>query len=159
MVTGMLAVRNLVLGERRDLWSVNTDQEYHEEVRGEAEPEVHALDELLEGTLAGAFPRLDALAFGLASGITAGLFLLLVTLGLLARGTPPVLPFALLGQYFPGYGLTPVGSLVGLAYGMLVGFVGGFGVAFTRNAALLLSLSLVRRRAEGRLLRQFLDYL
>jgi protoporphyrinogen oxidase len=159
MVTGMLAVRNLVLGERRDLWSVNTDQEYHEEVRGETEPEVHALDELLEGTLAGAFPRLDALAFGLASGITAGLFLLLVTLGLLARGTPPVLPFALLGQYFPGYGLTPVGSLVGLAYGMLVGFVGGFGVAFTRNAALLLSLSLVRRRAEGRLLRQFLDYL
>jgi protoporphyrinogen oxidase len=35
MLTGMLAVRNLVLGEQNDLWSVNTDQEYHEEVRSE----------------------------------------------------------------------------------------------------------------------------
>jgi len=32
MLTGMLAVRNVVLGERNDLWSVNTDQEYHEEI-------------------------------------------------------------------------------------------------------------------------------
>lgn len=31
MVTGMLAVRNLLLGEKNDLWAVNTDQEYHEE--------------------------------------------------------------------------------------------------------------------------------
>ena len=28
MLTGMLAVRNLVLGEQNDLWSVNADQEY-----------------------------------------------------------------------------------------------------------------------------------
>ena len=27
----MLAARNLVLGARHDLWSVNTDHEYHEE--------------------------------------------------------------------------------------------------------------------------------
>lgn len=33
MLTGLLAVRNLVLGQRNDLWSVNADQEYHEEVR------------------------------------------------------------------------------------------------------------------------------
>jgi protoporphyrinogen oxidase len=32
MVTGMLAVRNLMFGERNDVWSVNTDQEYHEEI-------------------------------------------------------------------------------------------------------------------------------
>ena len=32
MLTGMLAVRNLVLRERSDLWSVNVDQEYHEEI-------------------------------------------------------------------------------------------------------------------------------
>jgi len=32
MVTGMLAARNIVLGERNDVWSVNTDQEYHEEI-------------------------------------------------------------------------------------------------------------------------------
>ncbi|MDQ4077808.1 MAG: FAD-dependent oxidoreductase, partial [Chloroflexota bacterium] len=33
MLTGMYAVRNFVLREQSDLWSVNADQEYHEEVR------------------------------------------------------------------------------------------------------------------------------
>jgi protoporphyrinogen oxidase len=33
MLTGMKAVRNLVDGESHDLWSVNADQEYHEELR------------------------------------------------------------------------------------------------------------------------------
>ncbi len=32
MLTGLLAVRNLLEGERNDLWRVNTEQEYHEEV-------------------------------------------------------------------------------------------------------------------------------
>jgi protoporphyrinogen oxidase len=38
MLTGILAVRNLVRGEKNDLWSVNTDQEYHEEIRDKAGP-------------------------------------------------------------------------------------------------------------------------
>jgi len=33
MVTGMLAARNLCLGQKNDVWSVNTDAEYHEEIR------------------------------------------------------------------------------------------------------------------------------
>jgi protoporphyrinogen oxidase len=33
MLTGMLAVRNLLHGEHHDLWAVNAEQEYHEEVR------------------------------------------------------------------------------------------------------------------------------
>jgi protoporphyrinogen oxidase len=37
MLTGVLAVRNLMLGKNDDLWSVNADQEYHEEIR-EKEP-------------------------------------------------------------------------------------------------------------------------
>jgi protoporphyrinogen oxidase len=39
MLTGVLAVRNLVLGQRNDLWSVNADQEYLEEVRTPAPAE------------------------------------------------------------------------------------------------------------------------
>ena len=35
MLTGMLAVRNAVEGEANDLWSVNAEQEYHEEIREE----------------------------------------------------------------------------------------------------------------------------
>jgi protoporphyrinogen oxidase len=33
MLTAMLAVRNLVDGEQHDLWSVNADAEYHEEIQ------------------------------------------------------------------------------------------------------------------------------
>ena len=32
MLTAILAVRNLMDGEQHDLWRVNTDAEYHEEV-------------------------------------------------------------------------------------------------------------------------------
>jgi len=32
MLTAMLAVRN-ILGEKHDVWSVNADCEYHEEVK------------------------------------------------------------------------------------------------------------------------------
>jgi hypothetical protein len=38
MLTGILAVRNLVRGEKNDLWSVNADQEYHEEIREKTDP-------------------------------------------------------------------------------------------------------------------------
>jgi protoporphyrinogen oxidase len=33
MLTGLCAARNLVFGETNDLWNVNEDQEYHEEIR------------------------------------------------------------------------------------------------------------------------------
>jgi protoporphyrinogen oxidase len=36
MLTGLYAARNLVLGETNDLWNVNVDQDYHEEVRGQS---------------------------------------------------------------------------------------------------------------------------
>ena len=32
MLTGMLAVRNVLFGARHDLWQVNVEQEYHEEI-------------------------------------------------------------------------------------------------------------------------------
>lgn len=36
MLTGMLAAQNLLYNENHDLWSVNEEQEYHEEVRDDA---------------------------------------------------------------------------------------------------------------------------
>jgi protoporphyrinogen oxidase len=38
MLTGLFAARNVVLGETNDLWNVNVDQEYHEEVREPSNP-------------------------------------------------------------------------------------------------------------------------
>jgi hypothetical protein len=38
MLTGMLAARNIALGEKNDVWAVNTDQDYHEEIVEEVGP-------------------------------------------------------------------------------------------------------------------------
>src|SRR5689334_23249591 len=67
MMTGMIAARNLTVGEKSDLWSVNTDQEYHEEALVE--------DEAVEEALTRVFSRLDRLAFGVGVGAVAGVAL------------------------------------------------------------------------------------
>ena len=160
MLTGMLAVRNAMLGERNDLWSVNTDQEYHEEVQVRPEVGVPDVVEVLEGALARVFMKLDRVALGLSLGTTAGLFLSLATLALLIKGGEVVGPnLLLLNQYLPGYTVTPSGSLLGLAYGFAGGFIGGWGFAFLRNTAVFLYTAAMHRRAELQLLRRLLDYL
>ena len=73
MLTGMLAVRNLVLGERNNLWSVNTDQEYHEEIREEVQVLTDDIATAVDGVLTRVFAKLDRVALGLSTGITAGM--------------------------------------------------------------------------------------
>ena len=160
MLTGMLAVRNLTLGEENDLWNVNTDHEYLEEVQVKAEVEVEKVVEAVEGALARVFLRLDRLAFGLSLGITSGLLLFLATIILVLKGGGAVGPnLQLLSQYFPGYSVTLSGSVLGLGYGFVSGFVAGGGFAFLRNTTLFLYMAFVRRQAEWQLLRKFADYL
>jgi hypothetical protein len=68
--------------------------------------------------------RLGALASGLVAGVLGGLSLCLATLWLVVKGGHPVGPhLALLGQFFIGYTVTPLGSVVGLLYGFGTGFV------------------------------------
>ena len=159
MLTGMLAVRNLVLGERNDLWSVNADQEYHEEIRVDAELLSPDVVESLEGALASVFLKLDRVAFGLSLGTLAGLGLFLATVILLFKGGDVVGPnLALLSHYFPGYTVSSVGSLIGLLYGFVAGFGIGWGFAFVRNAAVFIYAAAVHRRAELYVLRKLLEY-
>jgi protoporphyrinogen oxidase len=153
MLTGMLAVRNLVLGEQNDLWSVNTDQEYHEEIQTE-------IAEVVQNAVTLAFPKLDRVAFGLSLGAVAGGLLFVATLILALKGGEVVRPYLqLLSQYFPGYRVTVPGSVFGLAYGFIFAFTAGWLFAFLRNAAVFLYIALARRRAEWDLLRQLLGYL
>jgi protoporphyrinogen oxidase len=155
MLTGMLAVRNMVLGEHNDLWSVNTDQEYHEEIRSDT-PEI---TDVLQGVLSEAFRKLDRVAFGLSLGIVSGLVLFLATLVLVLKGGDVVGPnLQLLGQYFPGYSVTLFGSVLALTYGFASGFISGWGFAFLRNASVFLYMAAVHRRAERQLLRRLLSY-
>jgi protoporphyrinogen oxidase len=156
MLTGLLAVRNMMQGERNDLWSVNTEQEYHEEVTDltdhdltEAEPELEEV-----------FNKLDGVALGGAVGTLTGALLCLATVILALRGGESVgPPLGLLAQYFPGYTVTGPGSLVGLAYGFASGFAVGWGFALFRNAALLLYTAILHRRAQLHLLRRFLEFI
>lgn len=153
MLTGMLAVRNTVLGQQHDLWQVNTDEEYHEEIRDTVE----ATD--LEETLSSMFPRLDRFACGVSLGLIAGIGLFVATLVLILRGGAIVGPHLdLLGQFFPGYRVTVLGLFLGLAYGCAAGFVVGWTAAFLRNAILFAYMALTRRHAERQLVRKLLEY-
>ncbi len=158
MLTGMLAVRNLVLGEKHNLWNVNTDQAYHEEVRGGVSPQ--DVVAVAQRALPGVFPKLDRLAFGLAVAIASGAALTLATLWMTLQGEGAGGPnLQLLSQYFPGYRVSVGGSLIGLVYALSTGFLMGWGFAFLRNAALFLGMAVVYRRAEHHLLRKLLEYL
>ena len=85
--------------------------------------------------------RLDAVIQGAVSGIVAGLGVFLATNWLVVRGGhvgadgeivvgPHLL---LLSQFFIGYTVSFVGSLIGFAYAALCGFVVGYCVASMYN--------------------------
>jgi hypothetical protein len=158
MLTGMLAVRNLVLDQRNDLWAVNTDQEYHEEAPVEGQ-ETHDLEEVIQDTLTRVFHKVDRAALGAAVGLTSGLLLFLATLIVLLYPAGSGLNLGLLDQFFPGYRVTAAGSLLGLGYGFLTGFVLGWTFAFLRNATVFLYLAVTQRRAERRVLQRLFEYL
>jgi protoporphyrinogen oxidase len=154
MVTGMLAVRNLLHGERHDLWSVNTDQDYHEEVQNPG------MMDAIGDTLGTAFARLDRVAFGAAVGAGLGVALCVVTVTLAAAGTTPLGEFLmLLSQYFPGYRVSAWGAVLGLVYGFGAGFTLGWIAAALRNTLLFVSLRRGLRRTRGPRLRRLLDYI
>ena len=86
--------------------------------------------------------RLSALASGLVAGILGGAALFLATVWLVLKGGNPVGPhLALLGQFFVGYRVTAMGSVVGLAYGFVTGFA-----VFSSGAALY---NWIAERREG----------
>jgi protoporphyrinogen oxidase len=146
MMTGMLAVRNIVLGERNDLWSVNTDGEYHEEIR---EKEVK---DIVREKLAQGFPKLDPVAMGAALGLASGLGLFLATLltALMAiEGQEPGL--WLLSQLFPFYTVSLPGAFVGFVYAAVMGFLLGWFASSARNLSILVSLEAIEREAKLRL--------
>ncbi len=146
MMTGILAVRNVVLGERNDLWSVNTDGEYHEEIR---EKEVK---EIVREQLAQGFPKLDPVAMGVALGLAGGLGLFvatLLTMLMTVAGEEPGL--WLLTQLFPFYSVSVSGAFIGFAYAFAIGFLLGWLASSVRNLSILVSLQAIEREAKLRL--------
>jgi hypothetical protein len=159
MLTGMLAARNVVLGEVNDVWMVNIDQDYHEEVLDEKD-NADELAQVVQQTVTRVFNKLDGVALGLALGSVIGVGWFLATLALtLARPHGLTGYVELLAQYFVGYRVSLLGSGLALGYGLLVGFVGGWLFATTRNAVMAFYLTLAYSRVEKKFLRRLLDYL
>jgi protoporphyrinogen oxidase len=159
MLTGLLAVKNAVAGDTNDLWSVNTDQEYLEEIRGEMPGDMEEVSQVIEGAIARVFPKLDRVAFGVSLGATAGVLLFLATIASVVRGGEVIGPnLQLLREYFPGYSVTVAGSFLGVLYGFLSGFVSGWSFAFLRNGSMFLTMALIHRRAEWKLMQDLFRY-
>lgn len=160
MLTGVYAARN-TMGENYDVWSVNTEKEYHEEGEAkEALPEdrliptrIRPVEEVAELTpdevIEYAFARIDPVALGLAVGLVSGLGLFLATFLLLLKGGPVIGPtLSLLGHYLFGYKVTRIGSIVGFFEAGAVGFLLGYVTASVRNWGMTAYAYLIRRRAE-----------
>ena len=78
--------------------------------------------------------RLNAKIQGVVVGLVAGVGLFIATNWLVLKGCKLVgKHLALLGQFFIGYQVTFLGSLVGFAYAFVCGFVVGYSVARIYN--------------------------
>lgn len=106
-----------------------------------------------------AFAPLHKAALGVACGVAFGAAICFVTLVGVVLKAPPDSPLRLLSEYFAGYSVTPVGALIGLAWGFVTGFVTGWFIAFMRNFTLAASVFWIRTRAEMRATRDFLDHI
>ena len=149
MLTGIFAARNVILGEQHDLWTVNADQEYHEEIR----------EELVDTAVTRTLVKVDRVALGASVGAAAGILLFLATLWMALAGADVGRAYLrLLGEFFPGYRVTVVGSLIGLGYGFVSGFALGWAFALTRNVLVFFCMAAVYRRAERQVLRRLLHY-
>lgn len=73
-----------------------------------------------------AIQHLNARAWGIAVGLLAGVGLFVATNVLVIRGGPNMgQHLSLLGQYFPGYSVSFVGSIIGFVYTFVLGYILG----------------------------------
>jgi hypothetical protein len=81
-----------------------------------------------------AVARIHSGVISLVFAMIGGLGLFLMTVWLLIRGGEAVgLHLNLLGNYFPGYSVTWVGSLLGFVYGAIVGAIIGWAIGKIYN--------------------------
>jgi protoporphyrinogen oxidase len=171
MLTAMLAVKN-IMGSNYDLWKVNADQEYHEEISGEEEKDFKALSStqpLVPGSvkpspvdlaIIRAFSKLDKLALAISIGTVLGITTFLSTLFLIFKNGDIIGPnLNLLGQYFIGYTVSFQGAFIGLGYSFLWGFIFGWLFAYLRNFFTGLYIIRIKKRYEYSSFKDFIDYI
>ena len=152
MLTAMLSAEN-ILGANHDLWAINVEQEYHEEITLEPGEEA-ALEKLLPAV----FSRMDQLGLATAIGSVCGLLTFLATIWMVIKGGATSLHLQLLNQYFFGYTVTVKGAFIGMAYSFSWGFLSGWLFAYLRNFSMAYYIYRIKRKAELLTFRDFLDH-
>jgi protoporphyrinogen oxidase len=152
MLTAMLSAEN-ILGANHDLWAVNVEQEYHEEMKIEPREEA-----VLEKILPAVFSRMDPLGLATAIGSVLGLLIFLATIWLSIKGGVATEYLQLLNQYFFGYTVTVKGAFIGLAYCFSWGFLLGWLIAYLRNFFMAYYIYRIKRKVELLTFRDFLDH-
>ena len=169
MLTAVYAARNVV-GEKNDVWSVNTEMEYHEEARttgaargdrlvpARLRPAIDGETVAAEAIVDAAFARLDPVALGAAIGAVSGLALFLATAILLLRGGEVVGPnLSLLSNYLLAFSVTWAGAVLGPIEAGLGGFALGYVGASFRNLGVAAYAHILRGRAEAEINRDLID--
>ena len=105
-----------------------------------------------------AFNRAHKSALGLAFGVLSGGALFLLTAFHVVLNIDG-LPLGLLSHYFQGYDVTWNGAFVGLAWGLAVGFVGGWLLGFVHNFTVAVWMLIVLTKQDLRNSRDFLDHI
>ncbi len=159
MMTAVLAAENIVAGAAdHDVWSVNVEDEYHEEVRedesagasGDRDTPGRVEEETTIRLIEDAFARYDATALGAAVGVVAGLGLFLATAALLLQGGDVVGPnLSLLGNFVIGFEATWLGAVIGLFEAGGAGFLAGWLLAKLINFVIAAEEQRIVRGIEG----------
>ena len=168
MLTGIYAARNIA-GADYDIWSVNVEQEYHEEGKASETSGDRAVptrvsvpadieEDTPEALIVRAFAHLDPVALGCSVGLVSAVGLFLATAALLIQGGEVVGPMlSLLGHFLFGFETSWVGAFIGLAEAGLVGFLVGAGGALVRNWGMSAYAHLVKSRADEEESKDLLD--
>ncbi|MEZ5428804.1 MAG: hypothetical protein R2747_21345 [Pyrinomonadaceae bacterium] len=99
-----------------------------------------------EEILKHAILRLNGQVVGIVLGLIGALVIFVATNWLVLKGGEVVGPhLGLLDQFFIGYSVTFVGSLVGALYGFIVGYVGGLLIGWIYNAIVFIRTPKSRR--------------
>jgi hypothetical protein len=106
-----------------------------------------------------AFTPIHKRCLGIAVGAVLGTSVFAITLLHMLRSPEEVYPLVLLQQFFIGYSVSLHGALIGLVWGLWVGFVLGWCFAFLRNLTLSVTAVIFRAKAELAQSRGFLDQL
>ncbi len=156
MVTALLAARRAAgASQDADVWGVNVEESFHEEIRDGARTTGGVRDRLTPSVVEGgidqilsqAFPRYDEVAFGGALGITAMAILVAATGLMLTDGNAAFVPMlSLLGNYLFGYAVSWPGVMIGMLEAGLWGFAAGWLIARLINFLTAVLLRDVERR-------------